>query len=383
MSRFSDLITKAAREMRGYTSSPASEAGATEERSTAESSPRRPMIRLDSNENPFGPSPLAIAAMRSAADQANVYPDDNCQTLRCRLAARHDLGAEHVLVTSGSTGMLGLLCETLLSPGLNAVTSERSFVIYSTLTAATGAQLIKTPMRDDCFDLPAILAAVDHNTRLIFLANPNNPTGTIISSAALEDFMARLPGHVVVALDEAYYEFAADFAAKRNAAYSGSLGWVRHGARVVVLRTFSKVHGLAGLRIGYGLGPPELMSYCARMRPAFSVSSLAEAAALAALEDHDHIVRAVDNNTMQSQVVSDDLSALGFQVLPTWANFLYFDVGADASHFAHWLRRERISIRPLGPWGAPTCIRVSIGTTEENQFFLQAIRKISRATLSQ
>ena len=166
-------------------------------------------------------------------------------------------------------------------------------------------------MRDDSFDLEAILAAIDSNTRIVFLANPNNPTGTMLEAAVVERFLARLPGHVVVVLDEAYYEFALHFAALRRIKYSNSLDYVRQGASVVVLRTFSKAHGLAGLRVGYGLGPAELLGYCARMRNTFSVSSVAQAAAMAALDDHDHIQRVVENNAMQSRVLTAGIVGAG------------------------------------------------------------------------
>ena len=179
----------------------------------------------------------------------------------------------------------------MLAPGLNAVTSERSFIVYAMAVHATGAQLIETPMREDGFDLDAILNAINEDTRIVFLANPNNPTGTMLDADAVDKFMAEVPGHVVVVLDEAYYEFAVHFAAQRKVEYSRSLDYLRQGASVVVLRTFSKAHGLAGLRVGYGLGPAELMAYCARMRDTYSVSSVAQAAALAALDDQNHIGR--------------------------------------------------------------------------------------------
>ena len=242
------------------------------------------LIKLDSNENPFGPSPRAIDAMRATLGGVNAYPDDDCGQLRRKLAISHDLPPEQVIVTAGSTALLSLLCQTLLGPGLNAVTSELSFIVYSLAVHVTGASLIETPTLNDGFDLGAILAAIDANTRIVFLANPNNPTGTVLEAPIIERFLAEIPGHVVVVLDEAYYDFAKLFAALRGITYSRSLDYVRQGASVVVLRTFSKVHGLAGLRVGYGLGPAELMGYCARMRNTFSVSSVAQAAALAAMD---------------------------------------------------------------------------------------------------
>src|ERR1035437_8064254 len=281
MSRFFDLVSKPAREMGGFLPTP------PPKRAPADSQPR--LIKLDSNENPFGPSPRAIEAMEAALAAANSYPDDDCAELRRKLAACHDVPAEQVLVTAGSTALLGLLCQTMLAPGLNAVTSERSFIVYSMAVHATGAQLIEAAMREDGFDLTAILAAINEDTRLVFLANPNNPTGTMLEAEAVDKFIAEVPGHVVVVLDEAYYEFAAHFAARRKVEYSRSLHFLRRGASVIVLRTFSKAHGLAGLRVGYGFGAAELLAYCARLRNTFSVSSLAQAASLAALDDHNHI----------------------------------------------------------------------------------------------
>jgi len=370
MSRFFDMVSKPARDMGSETF-----AGAMRERGPQ-------FIKLDSNESPFGPSERAIEAMREALKAANLYPDDDCSQLRRRLAAHHELPPEQVLVTAGSTAMLGLLCQTLLGPGLNAVTSERSFIVYAMVVQAAGARLIEAPMSKDqaSFDLDSILAAIDPNTRIVFLANPNNPTGTALEAAVVQSFLAQVPGHVVVALDEAYYEFAMHFAALRRVSYSNSLDYVRQGASVVVLRTFSKAQGLAGLRVGYGMGPAELLGYCARMRNTFSVSSVAEAAALAALDDRDHVERVVENNAMQSRILTERLSGLGYRVIPTSANFLFCDLGEDASTFAKRLQDEGVAVRPLASWGAPNCIRVTIGKPEQNQLFLRATGRIRSAS---
>jgi histidinol-phosphate aminotransferase len=269
--------------------------------------------------------------------------------------------------------MLALLCQTLLTPGLNAVTSERSFIVYAMATHAAGAELIEAPMREYGIDLDAILQALNEDTRIVFLANPNNPTGTMLNADALDRFLDDVPAHVVVVLDEAYYEFASDFAARRRVEYSRSLEYLKRGESVVVTRTFSKVHGLAGLRIGYGLGPAELLGYCARMRSTFSVASLAQVAALAALDDGNHLARTIANNAEQAKILGVGLSEMGFTVVPTWANFLCCDLGRDAVPVAEQLRMEGISVRPLGGWGLPTCLRVSIGTAAQNQAFLSAM----------
>lgn len=311
---------------------------------------------------------------------ANVYPDDDCAQLRRKLAIHHAVPPEQLLVTAGSTALLSLLCQTLLAPGLNAVTSERSFIVYGMAVQAAGAQLIEIPMGKnedgDSFDLDAILAAIDANTRLVFLANPNNPTGTILEAAVVKRFLALVPGHVVVVLDEAYYEFAAHFAAQRKVAYSNSLKYVQQGASVVVLRTFSKAHGLAGLRVGYGIGPAELLAYCARMRNTFSVSSLGQAAAMAAMDDCAHIQRTVENNALQSRFIAEELSGMGYRIAPTSANFLFCDMGEDAAAVANRLQKLGVAVRPLAAWGAPNCIRVTIGKPEHNLALVHAMRRI-------
>jgi histidinol-phosphate aminotransferase len=369
MSRFYDLVSKSARNM-GAMKAPNPTPAALQNRSR--------LIKLDSNENPFGPSPRAITAMRGALATANYYPDDDCGPLRQKLATHHGLPPEQILVTAGSTEMLSLLCQTLLAPGLNAVTSERSFIVYSMAVQATGARLVEAPMRpgEDSFDLDSILSAIDSDTRIVFLANPNNPTGTVLEANVVERFLARIPGHVVVVLDEAYYEFAAYFAMLRKIKYSNSLDYVRQGGSVMVLRTFSKAHGLAGLRIGYGLGPAELLEYCARMRNTFSVSSVAQAAAAAALGDDHDIHRVVENNAAQSRRLTEGLSELGYRVVPTSANFVFCDLGEDAAGVASRLQHEGVAVRPLGHWGSPNCIRVTVGTPEQIDVFLVAMQRI-------
>ena len=216
---------------------------------------------------------------------------------------------------------------------------------------------------NDGYDLDGILAAVDVNTRLVYLSNPNNPTGTILDANAIDRFLDRLPSHVITVLDEAYYDYASYFAAERSFAYSHALDYVRQERRVVVLRTFSKSHGLAGLRVGYGMGPAELMGYFARMKPAFMVSSLGEAGALAALADADHIQRALETNAAEAKLLTQAIADLGIRVTPTWTNFLFCRVGEDAGSLCRALQDDGIIVRHMsGSWGAPDAFRVTIGT---------------------
>jgi histidinol-phosphate aminotransferase len=334
-----------------------------------------PCIKLASNENPFGPSPLARAAMQEALLEANFYPDDYAGELRFMLAERHRIHADQILVTAGSTSFLTILAHTVLSPGLNAVTSALSFIQYPIVTRAAGGTLIETPLRNHGFDLEAILAAINPQTRVVYLANPNNPTGTLFDAATLDRFLDRVPSHVLVVIDEAYYEFAQYFASHRGVNYSHSLDYIRQGRRAVVLRTFSKAQGLAGMRIGYGMGPAELISYFARLRTTFSVSAAAQAGAAAALRDEAHVLRAVENNAREAPKLEAALAALGCRIVPTWGNFVFCELGEDASAMARRLQDRGVIIRSLKPWGAPTAIRVTIGTPEQNEKFLAAFRQ--------
>jgi histidinol-phosphate aminotransferase len=333
-------------------------------------------IKMASNENPFGPSPLAIEAIKAASHEIHFYPDHGVTELTARLAELHEVNPDQILVTAGSTTFLELIARTLLGPGLNAVTSKLSFIVYPIVTRVTGAHFIEVPTLNDGFDLDAILEAVDGNTRVVYIANPNNPTGTVLDAAAIDRFLDRLPAHVITVLDEAYYDYASYFAAQRGLDYSHSLQYVRAERPVVVLRTFSKAHGLAGMRVGYGMGPAELISYIARMKPAFMVPSLAETAALAALADAAHVQRSVKANAAGEKVLRDAISEMGIRVVPTWSNFLFCHVGEDVTNLCHLLQEDGVIVRPMnGPWGAPDAFRVTIGTREHNQRFLEALKR--------
>jgi histidinol-phosphate aminotransferase len=333
------------------------------------------MIKLGSNENPFGPSPLALRAMETASKSVNLYPDNDMVALRERLAAHHGVSPNQLIVTAGSTNLLDIVARTLLAPGLNAVTSERSFIIYPIVTRSAGAELRQVPTRDDGFDLDAISDAIDSDTRLVFIANPNNPTGTLIPAREMDRFLDRLPEKVVVALDEAYYDYAEWIARERGVDYSHAMDYVRHERSVLVLRTFSKAFGLAAMRVGYGLGPAELISYLTRLKTAFIVNGLGEAGALAALDDREHYEKSMRNNSAQLAVLTRQLRELGYAPVESWANFLYIETGEDASALGRRLQMNGVIVRPLtGAWGARTAIRVSVGTPEENRKFIEALK---------
>lgn len=338
------------------------------------------MIKLASNENPFGPSPRAVEAIRAAAREVNLYPDNDASELRVELATRHQLAPEQIFLADGSLGLLDILSRTLLGPGLNCITSERSFISYPIVTQAAGGTLITPPLKNDTYDLDAIAAAINENTRVVILANPNNPTGTMFDADATDKFLSRVPDHVLVVLDEAYCDFATHFAAERGITYSRSMEYVRAGRRnVIVLRTFSKAHGLAGIRLGYGCGDPELFQYFGRVRNSFSVSVIAQAAGLAAIRDEGHIRRTVENNYEGAKWLMPQFAELGLRAVPTSANFIYFEVDEDANAFANRMQTEGVIVRSLVPWGIANGIRVTIGTPEQNELFIRALRNICQA----
>src|SRR5580700_3822061 len=373
MSDFSQFVPEHVRNLSGYTP------GKSLRQAQQESHVN--CVKMASNENPFGPSPKAVEAMRAVLAESNFYPDNDAIELRQKLAERHNVLPEQIVPTAGSTALLGIIARTLLSLGLNAITSERSFIVYPIATQAAGGQLIQVPMRNNGFDLNAIVAAVDQHTRIIYISNPNNPTGTLIPAKELDRFLDEVPEHVIVILDEAYYDFAEYFGAARGIECSHALDYVSQGRKLVVLRTFSKAHGLAGVRVGYGIGPDELMGYFARMRTTFSVSHVAQAAALAALDDEAHTQKTLRNNGEQSERLVGEITELGYPPIRTWANFLYCELGDDAAVVAKRLQAEGVIVRPLGPWGAPTAIRITIGTAEQNDIFLRAFKKVmERAT---
>ena len=341
------------------------------------------MIKLASNENPFGPSPMALEAIRSAAAEVNLYPDNDASELRHALAARHQLSEEQIFIADGSLGILDVLARTLLVPGTNCVSSERSFISYPLVTRTIGAQFVAVPMRNDAYDLDAIAAAINQQTRVVLLANPNNPTGTMFDADATEAFLHRVPESVLVVLDEAYSDFAEYFARQRGITYSRSFEYVRAGRpNVLVLRTFSKAHGLAGIRLGYACGNPELLRYFARVRNSFSVSVVAEAAGLAAIRDESHIRKTVENNAAGAVWLMERFHELGIRAVPTSANFIYFTVEEDANAFSKRMQAEGVIVRSLVPWGAPKAIRVTIGTPEQNETFFRALKKLVRETVT-
>jgi histidinol-phosphate aminotransferase len=316
-----------------------------------------------------------LRAVRKASLISNTYPDNLQTGLRERLAEASGVRPGEVMITAGSAAFLGIAAQTLLSRGTNAVTGALTYDLYEALTRAAGVRLIRAPMRDGAYDMGAVIDSVTPETRLVFIANPNNPTGAILGPRALEEFLDRLPGHVTAVIDEAYVDFADFFAQERGASRSCSFDYVRQGRNVLVLRTFSKAYGLAGLRVGYGLAPAGLISSFERVRMNFSVTDIAAAGALAALDDTWRLRRVLKNNSREAARLTGLVRRLGIDVRPTWANFLYLVTAAVADSLAARIMKEGVLVRSLAQSGAPRAIRVTIGAPEQNDRFFAALSK--------
>jgi histidinol-phosphate aminotransferase len=331
-------------------------------------------IKLASNENPLGASPLALAAAQKALVASNRYPDGSGFYLREALAKKHGTPVESIILGGGSTELIDLSARIALVPGDCGVTSYGSFPLYYIAIRATGASFLDVPMRDYQFDLEAIARDLPEETKLIFLANPNNPTGTMFSADNLDTFLARVPEHILVVLDEAYYDYVDD------PNYSRSIDIVRGGRNLIVLRTFSKVYGLAGLRIGYGIGPAALLAEMNKIRGPFNTSGVAQAAALAALDDTEHVRRSVESNRAGLAQLASGLHSLKIKFVPSVANFLLVIFGTDTEPLVEELLKHGVIVRPMRWMGFPTALRVTVGTHEENEKFLRALAEV-RASL--
>jgi len=324
------------------------------------------VIKLASNENPLGPSPKALGVVNETAASLHRYPDGGAFRLREALADRWKVTLDHIILGNGSDEILGMLARTFLSPGDEAVMADQTFVIYEMEVMAAHGKAVTVPLKQWRHDLSAMADAITARTRLLFLCNPNNPTGTMISADEVAHLMARVPEHVIVVFDEAYFEYV------RSAEFPDSMAYVRQGRNVIVLRTFSKIYGLAGLRIGYGVTTPEITNLLNRVRPPFNANSIAQRAALAALNDDEHVGKSRAINGAGMGQVCTGLKTLMFDPVPSEANFVYFDVGQDGRKIFEALLREGVIVRHI----EGNMLRVTIGLEEENAAFLTALKSI-------
>lgn len=331
----------------------------------------RDSIKIASNENPLGPSPRAVAALEAALRDVHRYPESTAPVLTERLAARHGIDPREILVGNGSNELIELLVRGLMAPGDEAVVSEHAFAVYAIIVTAAGGRVVSRPMRDFTHDVEAMADAVTARTRLVFVANPNNPTGTIVERTAWQRMLDALAGRdVVVVADEAYAEFVSD------PTWPDTIAERRAGdPPVVSLRTFSKLYGLAGLRIGYAVGAPDVIDVMGRVRQPFSVNSLAQVAAVAALDDEAHVARTLANNRDGMRYLEAELARLGVSWVPSHANFLLVEVGDGAAVHDRLLHAGVIT-RPMDAYGFPRHLRVTVGTAAENRRFLEALARL-------
>lgn len=327
------------------------------------------VFKLASNENPLGPSPRALEAFSSVARELHRYPDGDAVALRAALAGRLGVSADRILLGNGSNEILTLIGRLLLKPGDEAVMSEGAFVVYLLATQASGARRVAVPAPEFSHDLEAMASAIGPKTRVVFLANPNNPTGTLFRRAQWEAFLDRVPDDVVVVCDNAYAEYVDD------PEYPDALQDLERHPQLVVLRTFSKIHGLAGLRVGYGVGPGWLVDLVDRLRDPFNVSLPGQAAVLAALDDSDHIEASRRANRQGRKFLERVCRALGLPFVESHGNFLLIEVGEAGPAYENLLRAGVI-VRPVAGYGYPRHLRVSVGLPEENTVFAQSLAAI-------
>lgn len=322
------------------------------------------IIKLASNENPLGPSPKAKEAMIAEVDFAHLYPDGGGYKLRNALAQKHDVEFENVVLGNGSNEIIELLCHSFLKPGVSLIAAEHAFVVYKLMATLFGADYIEVPDPGFVHDLDAMADAITPETRLVFIANPNNPTGTLVKQAEIDRFVDRLPDHVVAVFDEAYYEFLEEA--------PDTLRYVREGRNVCVMRTFSKAQGLSALRIGYGFAPPHIAGLLNRSRQPFNANAIAQAAALAAINDQEHIEATVQNNKEGIAFFENAFEQRNWEFIPSHANFVLVKVG-DGDHVFQELLKKGVIVRAMRGYKLPEWVRISVGTPPQNQRCLQEL----------
>jgi len=327
-------------------------------------------IKLASNENPLGPSPAAVEAIKDHIAHLNLYPDGGGFYLAKAIADEFNVDTDNIILGNGSCEIIENICKMILTSDDSVVISDLTFVIYLLASMMENAEIIRVPLKNLTYDLDAMADAVKENTKIVFFANPNNPTGTMFTGEEFDKFMANLPKHILVVMDEAYFEYVTDDK------YPDSFKYFREGRNIMILRTFSKIHGLAGLRIGYGFAQKELIESLNKVRSPFNTSSLAQVAALAALGDKQHVKKSAKTNTEGYDYISRNFDRMGVKYAPSQANFVFFETNKDAGEVYESLIKKGIITRPMAGWGNPKALRVTIGTLEECKKFIEVLGEI-------
>lgn len=328
------------------------------------------VIKLASNENPLGPSPRVIAVLREEAARVHFYPDSNCFYLKQDLAAHTGFAPEQILVGNGSDELLKLIAETFILPGDEVIVADPTFSEYEFVTKIMAGNCVKVPTKDFRHDLEGMLARITSRTKIMVICNPNNPTGDMLTAAEVDSLMQALPEHVLIIFDEAYAEYVT------SPDYPDTSRYLREGRRVVVLRTFSKIYGLAGLRVGYGITTPEIAALVNRVREPFNVNLLAQEGARAALADQEHVQKSRQLNKEGRDFLSSEFQRLGFSFVPSQTNFIFVDVGIDSRTVFQKLLRQGVIVRSGDIFGCPTMLRVTVGTMAENRRFIAALETV-------
>lgn len=328
------------------------------------------IIKLASNENPLGTSPLALKAMKKALKGSNLYPDDNCFYLRNAMSQKFNVGPEEIIIGNGSVEILPLVTLSYLSSDENAIVSKGAFIWYKIAVNIAGGQLIEVPMKNYTHDLKAMLNAINEKTRLIFIANPNNPTGTIVKKEELDKFIENVPENILVIIDEAYYEYI------RDPEYPDSIKYLKSNKNVLILRTFSKIYGLAGIRLGYGFTRGEIVENLMKVRISFNANRLSQIAGISALEDEKFVQMSYEMNEEGKRYLYDAYKELGLFYLPSYGNFIFVDFGRDSQIVFEALLQKGIITRTIKEYGFPTALRITIGTERQNKKLIETLKKI-------
>lgn len=328
------------------------------------------VVKLASNENPLGPSPLALEAMREALENVSQYPEGSCFDLRKAAAAHLGVDPDMLIFGAGADEVIHYLGVALLEDGDEIVQADPSFVQYKAASTLMDCPAHLVPLKDWTHDLDAMLGCVNERTKMFFVTNPNNPTGTMVTSAQIEKVLDALPARCLLVLDEAYYEYADDLA------YTRSIEWARQGRNVIALRTFSKIYALAGVRIGYGVAPKGVIDLLERVRAPFNVNSIAQAGATASLADVQQVNRSREQNRRSKEYLYNELDRMGLSYTPTQANFLWIDAGRNCREVFDGLLRQGVIVRTGDIFGCPNHIRVTTGTDEQNERFIDSLGKV-------
>ncbi|MBM3212181.1 histidinol-phosphate transaminase [Candidatus Poribacteria bacterium] len=332
--------------------------------------PEPDIIKLASNENPLGPSPLGIQAIKDSADKVWLYPDGDCYYLKQALWKHLNFKPGNLILGNGSNEILMIIADTFINPGDEVIYSEQAFVVYELAVKTVGAKGITVPLKEYTHDLDAMADKITSGTKAIFIANPNNPTGTMVTADQVDRFMKRVPDDVLVVFDEAYYEYV------ERSDYPQTVNYIRDGRAVITCRTFSKIYGLAGLRVGYGIAREDIIEVMNKVRQPFNVSTISQAAAIASLKDKDHVNKSIKVNREGKKYLYSEFKKLGLDFVPSEANFILVHTPRPGAVIMTQLLKMGVIVRPMVGYSFPDSVRITIGTQEQNERLIKSLREI-------